>query len=255
MPTDPEPTAVVQMPPPAHTDPYLAMIELAIANKMGAAELEHLMRLAEHAAAYKSLQAYNAAMTACQGEMPRVVFNAENKHTNSSYANLEAVNTLVVPVYTKHGFSLVFDTAESPLPDHVRVLCDVSHDGGHVSRKSLDLALDGKGVKGNSNMTPLQGRGSTLTYARRYLTCMIFNITVGAEDNDGNTVQPPITEEHLYQLNDLIRDCQEAGNPVNVPAFLKWLDVKLLSELCDSEFEKARFELARKLKQKNGGAK
>ena len=53
-------------------------------------------------------------------------------------------------------------------------------------QKHFDLALDGVGLKGNPNKTAVQASGSTISYGRRYLKLMVFDVVLTNEDNDGN---------------------------------------------------------------------
>jgi len=93
-------------------------------------------------------QDYSVAMQAVQFEMPSVKKNKTNTQTKSGYADLDAMIKTVTPVYTKHGFSLTFSQADSPLELHVRVLCDVMHVGGWTERnKQVDIPLDINGNK------------------------------------------------------------------------------------------------------------
>lgn len=64
------------------------------------------------------------------------------------------------------------------------------HVGGHCKRYEGDFPLYKAGAKGNDNKTAIQATGSTFSYARRYLTYLIFNLTVADEDTDGNGTEP-----------------------------------------------------------------
>lgn len=130
-------------------------------------------------------RAYADAMKACQKEMPAIQKRGKNKQTNSRYALLEDINRLITPIYTRHGFSLSFGTDRSELPDHVGIVCDVMHDGGYSKTYTYDAPIDNVGIKGEKNKTTTHGRGSAISYGRRYLVMMIFNLTIG-DDDDGN---------------------------------------------------------------------
>lgn len=128
---------------------------------------------------------FNAAMARAQAKIEPVAHNAVNTHTNSRYAKLAAIARVITPIYTAEGLSISFDSADCPKPDLFRTIALVSHSRGHTRTYHLDLALDAAGVKGNSNKTAVQASGSTNSYARRYLMCMIFNVTT-EDDTDGN---------------------------------------------------------------------
>lgn len=148
-------------------------------------KMERLFAMHERMEARQAQQAFAAALTAAQSEMPLIAKDRTNAQTSSDYATLDAINARIVPVYTRHGLSLSFDTGDSPLPEHVRVLCRVSHVGGHSQTYTHDNPLDLTGIGGKVNKTATHGRGSAITYARRYLTLLIFNLRTGYDD-DGN---------------------------------------------------------------------
>lgn len=148
-------------------------------------KLERLLGMAERIGARDAEIAYNDAMSAAQAEMEPVRADASNPQTKSRYASFIALDRALRPIYTRHGFSLSFDTADGAPVDHVRVVCKVSHRAGHSERPHIDMPSDGKGAKGGDVMTKTHATGAAMTYGQRYLLKMIFNIAVG-EDDDGN---------------------------------------------------------------------
>jgi len=132
-------------------------------------------------------KAYADSMASAQAEMPAIFKDKFNLQTESWYATLESVNNRITPVYTKHGFSLSFDTEDSPLEKCIRIVCRVLHYKGHREEFRYDQPIDDVGIGGKVNKTQVHARGSAITYGRRYLTMMIFNLVTGDEDDDGNT--------------------------------------------------------------------
>ncbi len=149
-------------------------------------KLERLMGLYERVQERNAEQAYNDAMNAAQEEMRPVAADANNPQTKSRYASYAALDRALRPIYTKHGFSVSFDTADGAPPEHIRVVCKVGHNAGHKERPHLDMPADGKGAKGGDVMTKTHAIGAAVTYGKRYLLGMIFNIAIG-EDDDGNS--------------------------------------------------------------------
>lgn len=149
-------------------------------------KMERLIAMQERILRYNAESAYHVAMNAAQKEMRPVAADAWNPSTKSKYASYEALDLALRPIYTRHGFSLSFNTADAPLPEYVRVLCKSTHLGGHTEIHVLDMPADGKGAKGGDVMTKTHATGSALSYGQRYLLKMIFNIAVGEEDDDGN---------------------------------------------------------------------
>jgi hypothetical protein len=126
------------------------------------------------------------------GEHPADREDRRNDHTKSMYATLAAINDEITPIYTAEGLSVSFDTyspeRDKDLPPldagKVRVIAS-ARTGRHSRKYHLDGALDDAGKDGTKNKTGIQAMGSTVSYLRRYLVCMIFNVAT-ADDNDGN---------------------------------------------------------------------
>lgn len=182
-------SAVIQQPDEPQRDAtgIVAVIERAALNPdIDVEKMERLLAMQERIMTRNAEMAFNSAMRSAQEEMPKVLRNKSNEQTSSKYADLERVNEIIVPVYTKHGFSLSFGTGTSSLDGHILITCLVSHIEGHTRPYQCDMPLDLAGLKGNQNKTPTHAHGSTMSYGRRYLTLLIFNITLTNEDKDGN---------------------------------------------------------------------
>jgi hypothetical protein len=117
--------------------------------------------------------------------MPIVVRDAVNDQTRSRYAKLETISEKMDPVIQAHGFSLSFGTADCPLPNHYRVTCKVRHNAGYSELHHADVPADMLGMKGNQNKTATHAYGSTLSYGRRYLKTLIFDVVIKDQDDDG----------------------------------------------------------------------
>ena len=180
------------MPPPAIRNNLLSVIERAAKDPtVDITKMERLLAMQERIVARQAEEEFNIAMSDAQREMPRIKRDAKNPSTQSLYTRLETLNDAAIPVYTKHGFSLSFGTADCPVADQLRITCVVSHRGGHSRNYQCDLPNDSIGTKGLPNKTKIHGAGSTFSYGRRYITLMIFNITLVDEDDDGNRGAKP----------------------------------------------------------------
>jgi hypothetical protein len=221
----------------------------AIAMGAGAEQIERLAAAYREHERFQAERAYTAAMTACQSEMKPILKNRQNTQTNSTYANLEAVNQAIIPVYTKHGFSLSFGSAAAQVPGNINIECEVRHEAGHCTKHFLELPPDGAGIKGTTNKTGVHAVGSTVSYARRYLTLLVFNIAT-TDDNDGNgQTAEAIDPDQIMEINDLIAECREKKFTVDFERFIKWLGVASLEELDQLGYRKA----VKALKEKLGG--
>lgn len=181
--------AVLDQAPPAvvsQATSLLQAITAAASNPQTDIEkMERLFRMHQEMVKAEAEAAFNAALARAQAKIIPIATNAENAHTRSRYAKLEAINRQIVPIYTAEGLSVSFDSGESPVQGWQRTEATVSHRDGHSRKYHLDLPPDAEGAKGNLNKTMVQATGSTNSYARRYLTNMIFNVST-FDDNDGN---------------------------------------------------------------------
>lgn len=268
---------------PAAIDPetgaMLVLIErLALNSDVDPDKMQKFLDMQERIIDKKSSARFNQAMSKAQSEMRQVSADATNPQTYSKYASYAALDRELRPVYTANGFALSFDTGDGAPEGCIRVLCYVSHDGGHSRTYRADMPADGKGARGGDVMTKTHATGSAMSYGMRYLLKMIFNVAVGEEDDDGNggkkpeptksegkaAVQPPgrkssvppappkkneprIDAKQLADLNALIT---EVG--ANTAEFFKWYGIKKLEELPVRCFEPACKGLRLKGKNRNG---
>lgn len=223
--------------PVSETAAIVSMIERAARDpNVDIDKMERLMRMQTEMAARQAAKVFDEAMSAAQAEMPAVIRNAKNDHTKSKYAKLEAVAEAIMPVITKHGFSLSFGTEDSPKEGHYRVVCRTSHRAGHRETTYGDFPADAAGSQGKANKTAIQAMGSTITYGRRYLTLMVFNVALKDEDNDGNAIEAggTITDEQVVELRDLI-EAVEADEK----KFCEFLKAESLQGLPAKQFQTA----------------
>jgi hypothetical protein len=65
-----------------------------------------------------------------------------------------------------------------------------------------------------------------MSYGRRYLTLLVFNITLTNEDSDGNQPQDGVSDEQIANIEALIT---ETGS--DKVKFLRYLKVSKLSDI------------------------
>lgn len=182
------------------------LLEIAVQSGADVEKLERLMALQERYEAAQAQKAYFGAMNTVQTELLPVVRDSFNQQTNSKYAKLEAVHKVLLPVYTKHGFSVSFSEEKAEEAGMIRFVAEVMHNAGHMRKYHIDLPLDTVGIKGNENKTKMHGKGSSISYGRRYLEMQIFNMTVVNEDDDGNGGSKTITEAQADTINKMIEE-------------------------------------------------
>lgn len=191
-------TAVVErkteIVPASNATSLLQAITLAASNKdVDIDKMQRLFEMHQKMVAQEAEAAFNGAMARAQARIEPVANNAANTQTNSRYAKLAAINKAIVPIYTAEGLSISFDTGKAEVPDWQRTIAWVSHAAGHKREFHYDLPMDDMGAKGTVNKTKVHATGSSSSYARRYLTCMIFNVTT-EDDDDGNKAGKALDE-------------------------------------------------------------
>lgn len=187
------------------TGAVLAMIERVATNpEADMDKLERLLDMQERVMNRNAEGAFARAMNEAQAEMGPVAADANNPQTRSRYASYAALDRALRPVYTRHGFSLSFDTGESG-PETVKVLCHVSHSEGHTRTYQVVMPADGKGAKGGDVMTKTHAAGAGMSYGMRYLLKLIFNVAVGEDDNDGNPQPIGLSAKQVEQLRNAAR--------------------------------------------------
>lgn len=227
----------------------LATLErIALNPEIPVEKLERLLDMQERIMAKQADAEFNAAMARVQGAMPAVLRGAVNEQTRSRYAKLEAINRAIIPVYTAEGFSVTYDNPPGAPEGMVRVTATVLHRAGHSRTYHTDVPIDATGIKGQTNKTLTHAVGSSISYGRRYLALLIWNLTMTDEDDDGNAAgSPTITEEQAADIRALMT---EAG--ADEAKFLEYIGAATVEDIPAKAFKKAVAAL--EAKRRKGGA-
>ena len=163
-----------------------AALQKAIEQGSALEVVDRLVKARSEAVEYAAKIAFDQAMQRTQSKVKRVIPDATNPQTHSRYASYAKLDAAIRPVYSEEGFAPSFDTQDCDKTETVRVVCYLSHNQGHTRTYHIDMPADGKGAKGGDVMTRTHATGSAVSYGKRYLLGMIFNVTVGEQDDDGN---------------------------------------------------------------------
>lgn len=229
----------------------ISMIERAARDpSVDVEKLKELIAIKREFMAIETEQAFNASMALAQSEMRRVETDSNNPQTKSKYASYAALDRALRPIYTKHGFSLSFNTEPGAPAGEVRFVCFASAHG-HTRKYQADLPADGKGAKGGDVMTKMHAVGSAMTYGQRYLLKMIFNVAIG-KDDDGNAAGggqeiPVITPEQDDEIKRLINARSDPAAALD--KFLRVMRVESTADVPASDYERAVFLLTRPAKE------
>lgn len=224
-----------ELAPASSSAALLSMIErMASDPSVDIDKFERFVAMRDRELARQAEQAFNDAMNVAQSRIGRIAANKENPQTHSWYPTYAALDREIRPVYSENGFALSFDTEAGTAENIVRVICHVSHSGGHTRTYRVDMPADGKGAKGNDVMTKTHAAGSAMSYGMRYLLKLIFNVAVGVDidDDDGNGADSGPHAKNLAaiaacktqaELSKVKRDLMEAavGSADRVPAELR----------------------------------
>lgn len=197
-------------------------------------------------------QAFYQDLSAAQSEMRTIGVDKDNSQTRSKYASYDTIYRKLKPIYTKHHFALTFNTEESGKDGTVKIICEVTHNAGHIKEYSIEMPSDGKGAKGGDVMTKTHATGAAITYGKRYLLNMIFNVSTGDEDDDDGNLTgqdlSPINAEQAKELTALI----EAS--VGTKRFLEVMNLEKIGNLPARDFEKVKKSLENKKKEASAAA-
>jgi len=167
--------------------------ECAMDPRVDAGKMQAILTMAREEQTRIDDRIFQLAKFEVQKAMPPITRDSLNQHTKSKWARLEKISAIADPIIRRNGFSLSYDSADCPIPDHYRITCDVTHTPtGYTKHYFIDVGMDSAGAKGGGTKSLAQGSGSSVTYARRFLKVMIFDINIVGEDFDGSrfTLEP-----------------------------------------------------------------
>ena len=235
-----EETAVVVTEKPGN---LLQVIAQAVADpRMDVDKMQRLLDMHERIVADQRRVAFVEALSRLAINMPeidkngRVVFEGKSGalRMDRKYARLEDIDRALRPLYSKEGFSLSWDTQPGE-GGKIRVVGKLSHVAGHFETKQLDLPHDSSGAKNG-----IQAVGSTVSYGRRMLTKMFFNLIERGEDTDSEKLTQ-ITEEQARDLDTLLTD-----KKADRKRFMEYFEIKSLTDLRAGQWKEALRMLEKK---------
>lgn len=221
---------------------FSIIAKLASEQTVDLERMERLIAMRDKEMERLARERYNNALASAQAEMPQVIADAQNSHTHSRYATYEAVSKAMQPVLQKYGFSLSFGEGKSELPDCLKIVCTVSL-GAYEKHYEAHIPFDNGGMKGNANKNATQAFGSTITYGRRYLKTMIFDVAVKDQDDDAQTAAmgQTITTE---QRDELLKLINETGT--DIQKFCAYCHVSEIASIPASKYDELKQNLLAK---------
>lgn len=208
-----------------------AIIERAAGDpKFDIEKLQRLLDMKEADEIRAADKAYTAALTAAESEMETINANARNDQTKSRYATFAAIDSEARPIYTRHGFGIQFTTEPTGTPGSILVVGMLSHRAGAMRRFQVPMPITTQGFKGTAMMTETHATMAAVSYGKRNLEVMMFNLQVD-RDTDGNAPrQPPATEAKTTTPKQNEYTHPETGEVINLegehltPGLIEWTE-------------------------------
>ena len=130
-------------------------------------------------------EAFNASLKRIQKKMKSIPKRGWTPDTKSKFATTEDIDAEIQSLLDEENMALSFVPAVSEKPDMVLIIGTLAL-GAFEKRYPLEMPADGKGAKGGGVMSRTHATGAAITYAKRYLKNMIFDLRFGETDDDGN---------------------------------------------------------------------
>jgi hypothetical protein len=191
----------------------ISFVAQAVSNPdIGPEKLEILLRTQREIVADEAQTEFTVALNAVADEMPRVKKNGTIAMGNKGsipFATYEDMDTALRPLMTKYGFTISF-TVEHRDGGGGNIVGHLEHTNRHFRTASMPLPLDS-----GPGRNPLQAMGSTLSYGKRYVVEMLFNIIREGVDDDGKRGGTKfVTDEQAAELRRLVKEAGRQEGPI-----------------------------------------
>lgn len=171
-----EPTAMQQL-----QGALDAAIKQGSAMEVVTTILDHQKWMIQHS----EEQAFNAALKSIQKKLKSIPKHGWNPDTKSKFATSEDIDREIQKLLDDENMTLSFRPAVPERPDEVLIIGLLSL-GAYTREYPLNMPADGKGAKGGGVMSRTHATGAAITYGKRYLKNMIFDLRFDEKDDDGN---------------------------------------------------------------------
>lgn len=175
-----------------------AAFQSAIENKQGLEVVDRILEQQKWMIQHNEEQAFNAALKKIQRQLKKIPKRGWNDQTRSNYATAEDVDDAIQHLLDSENMTLTFVPAINDKPMMVTIIGTLSL-GAYSRQYPLEMPTDGQGPKGGGVMTRTHATGSAVTYAKRYLKNMIFDLRFNEKDDDGNQAGAQGMEEAEFK--------------------------------------------------------
>jgi len=131
----------------------------------------------------ESIKEIAGALSKFQGEVTNPKNSAKNPQFNSKYAPLQDILSLVRPLLSKQGLSILQSTTGDL--ENVTISTTLLHESGEFLETEPFILKGEQTARGGAKVLNVQGAGSMITYIRRYQISAILGLA-SEDDDDGN---------------------------------------------------------------------
>jgi hypothetical protein len=179
--------------------------------------LRQFMKLQEDFETRQADTHYNDMMSQAQGRMTQISKDLTNPQTRSRYASLPSLDREIRPIYTECGFAISFDEDVAQSTDTSLMLLAYVTNGPITRVFKKRIPVTTAGFRGSQMMTPTHASIAAVTYGRRALLKMIFNLA--EDDDDGNLaggrLPPEEVDPRTGEVRQGWRDRTRVTSPVD----------------------------------------
>jgi hypothetical protein len=213
-------------------DAFLGMIAAAARDPhVDTAKMEALLAMRERLMAQQAEVAYTEAMNRVQNAVPPIYRTRKiivKGQLRSKYAALEDIDRILRPLTIQEGFSLSYSTDDVP-PKATKLTLTVKHQQGHKEPFSLVLPIDKSEYRSDA-----QNVASTVSFGRRILLCLAFNVITLDTDTDGNPPGEFVSQEQALAIFTLLRDSKINPRDEN---FLAWAGADAVEHIHGTKYK------------------
>lgn len=184
----------------AHTATPSDLLAMAIDKNLDIDKLEKLMAMKERWDAQQAKKAFVAALTDFQEQCPdlrktkKVSFDTRNGVTEYNYAPLGDIDRQIKKLLKEHGLSKSWKIND--VGGKIKVSCTITHIEGHSETTEMEADADTSGSK-----NPIQAKGSTVEYLKRYTLIGALGLTTADQDIDGRLPELDIDKLHKSYMD------------------------------------------------------
>lgn len=152
----------------------------------------------------------------------------KNGHMNYDYLQLEDFLPELVKSCNKHG---IYDVISFDIQRNLATIKIINVDNPYDKVDDFNIPL----MMSTNNKQPVQNIGATITYYRRYLYQLAFNIVVNDEIDSDNQAQNNLQQQNNGNINKLIEMISSRLEPNQINGLLKQRGKTNLNQLTQDD--------------------